>query len=87
MISINLYKLKINHPKRELIVFKSPQLKCDLSGLTVNVGERMITQSSKVRDMGVIFDKFINFDDRITAICRSTHFHIRTKEKLGICYI
>ena len=36
----------------------------------------MITQSSKVRDLGVIFDKFLNFDDHITAICRSTPFHI-----------
>ena len=29
-------KLKINDP--EFIVFRSPQLKCDLSGLSVNVG-------------------------------------------------
>ena len=52
-------------------MFRSPQLKCDLSGLSVNVGESMITQ---VRDLGVIFDQFLNFDDHITAICRSTHF-------------
>ena len=44
----------------------------DLSGLSVNVGESMITQSSKVRDLGVIFEQFLNFDDHITAICRST---------------
>ena len=61
-------------------MFRSPQLKCDLSGLSVNVGESMITQSTKVRDLGVIFDQFLNFDNHIsiiTAICRSTHFHIR----------
>ena len=28
-------------------------------------------------DLGVIFGKFFNFGDHITAICRSTHFHIR----------
>ena len=61
----------------EFIVFRSPQLKSDLSGLSVNVGESMLTQSSMVRDLGVIFDQFLNFDDHITAICRSTHFHIR----------
>ena len=49
-------KLKINDSKTEFIVFRSPQLKCDLSGLSVNVGESMITQSSKVRDLGVIYD-------------------------------
>ena len=54
-------------------MFKSPQLKCDLSGLSVNVGECMISQSSKVRDLGVIFDQFLNLDDHITAIC--THIY------------
>ena len=39
-----------------IIVFKSPQLRCDLSGLSVNVGESQITQSLKVRDLGVTFD-------------------------------
>ena len=75
-------KLKIYDSKTEFIVFRSPQLKCDLSGLSVNVGESMITQSSKVRDLGVIFDQFLNFDNHITAICRSTHFHIRNIGKI-----
>ena len=63
--------------KTEFIVFRSSQLKCDLSGLAVNVGESMITQSSKLRNLGVIFNQFLNSDDHITAICRSTHVHIR----------
>ena len=72
-------KLKINDSKTEFIVFRSPQLKCNLSGLSVNVGESMITLSSKVRDLEVIF---LNFDDHIPAICRSTHFHIRNIGKI-----
>ena len=43
-------KLKINHSKTEFIAFISPQLRCDLSGLSVNVGESQMTQSLKVRD-------------------------------------
>ena len=43
----------------------------------MNVGESQITQSLKVRDLGVTFDQFLNFDDHITAICISTYFHIR----------
>ena len=54
--------------RKQIFLFRSPQLKCDLSGLSVNVGESMITQSSKVRDLGVIFDQFLNFDNHITAI-------------------
>ena len=75
-------KLKINDSKTEFIVFRSPQLRCDLSGLSVNVGESQITQALKVRDLGVTFDQFLNFDDHITAICRSTYFHIRNIGKI-----
>ena len=39
-------KLKINDLKTEFIVFRSLQLRCDLSGLSVNV----VMQSLKVRD-------------------------------------
>ena len=58
-------KLKINDFKTEFIVLKSPQLKCDISGLSVDVGESMITQSSKVRHLAVIFDQFLQFYDHI----------------------
>ena len=75
-------KLKINDSKTDFIVFRSPQLKYYLSGLPVNVGESMITQSSKVRDLGIIFDQFLNFDDHNTVMCRSTHFHIRNTGKI-----
>ena len=68
-------KLTINDSKTEFIVFRSPQLKCDLSDLSLNVGESMIAQSSNVKDLRVIIDQFLNFDYHITAIRRSTHFH------------
>ena len=75
-------KLKINDSKTEFIVFRSPQLRCDLSGLSVNVGKSQIMQSLKVRDLGVTFDQFLNFDDHITAICRNTYFQIRNIGKI-----
>ena len=56
-------KLKINDSKTEFIVFRSPQAKQDLSDLSVSVGDCVIAQSSKVRDLGIIFDQFLNFDD------------------------
>ena len=65
---MNNSQLKINDSKTEFIVFRSPQLRCDLSGLPVNVGESQITQSLKVRDLGVTFDQFLNFDDHIRNI-------------------
>ena len=74
-------KLKINYSKTEFMVFRSPRLRCDLSGLSVNVGESQITQSLKGRDLGVTFDIYL-FDDHITAICRSTYFYIRNIGKI-----
>ena len=56
-------------------MFRSPQLRCNLSGLSVNVDERQITQSLKVRD-------FFKIDDHITTIWRSTYFHIRNIGKI-----
>ena len=52
-------KLKINDSKTEFIVFRSPQFRCNLSGVSVNVGESQIMQS---------FDHFLNFDNHSTAI-------------------
>ena len=75
-------KLKINDSKTEFIVFRSPQAKQDLSSLSVSVGDSVIAQSSKVRDLGVIFDQFLNFDDYISSVCRSTHFHLRNIGKI-----
>ena len=43
--------LKVIDSKTKFIAFISPQLRCDLSGLSVNVSESQITQSLKVRDL------------------------------------
>ena len=60
-------KLKINDSKTEFVVFTSPQAKQDLSDLSVSVGDSVIAQSSKLRDLGVIFDQILNFDDYISV--------------------
>ena len=36
-----------------------------------------IKPSEKVRDLGVILDQTLSFDDHISTICQSAHFHIR----------
>ena len=73
-----LNKLKINDAKTEFIVFnRSPMLKNDLSDLSVIVGGNIIKPSEKVRDLGVILDQTLSFDDHISTSCQSAHFHIR----------
>ena len=51
-----------------------------MNGLIVNVGDRQIVPYVKVRNLGVIFD--LTFDDHISAICQSVHFHIRSIGKV-----
>ena len=36
-----------------------------------------MSPSSKVRDLGVVFDQYLTFHDHVSGICKSTHFHLR----------
>ena len=49
-------KLKIIESKTEFIIFRSPLLKQNLSDLSVSVGDIQVSPSSKVRDLGVVFE-------------------------------
>ena len=70
-------KLNINDSKTEFIVFRFLQAKQDLSGLSVSVHVRDSVSIIESKKSGVIFDQFLNFDDYISCVCRSTHFHLR----------
>ena len=70
-------KLKINDSKIECIIFRSPQCKASISGVSVSVGDSNILPSPKVRDLGVIFDECLTLDAHISDICRRAHFHLR----------
>ena len=77
-----LNKLKINDAKTEFIIFSLPHMEHDFNVLSVNVGDSQIVPSVKVRNLGVIFDQSLSFDDHISAICQSVHFHIRSIGKV-----
>ena len=70
-------KFQINASKTEFIIFRSPLLKLNLSDLSVSIGDMQVSPSSKVRDLGVVFDKYLTFHDHISGICESTHFNLR----------
>ena len=57
--------------------FRSPQANQDLSGVSVGVGNNIIQQSSKVRDLGVIFYLLLSFDYHSCSVYWSTHFYLR----------
>ena len=70
-------KLKIKDSKTEFIIFRSPLLKTDFSGVSISVGDSQISSSPKVRDLGIIFDNCLSLDAHISNVCRSTHFYLR----------
>ena len=70
-------QLYISFKCKEFIIFRSPLLKQNLSDLSVSVGNMQVSPSSKVRDLGVVFDQYLTFHDHISGICKSTHFHLR----------
>ena len=45
--------LKINDSKTEVILFRSPLLNTDLSGVSLSVGDSQMSSLSKVCDLGV----------------------------------
>ena len=77
-------KLKINDSKTEFIIFRSPQCKASISGVSVSVGNSSILPSPKVRDLGVIFDECLTLDAHISNICRRAHFHLRNIGRIRI---
>ena len=74
---MNKNQLNINDSKTEFIFFRSPLLKLNLSDLSVSVGDMQVSPSSKVRDIGIVFDQYLTFHDHISSICKYTHFHLR----------
>ena len=79
-------KLKINDSKTEFIVFRYPQLRCNLSSMSVNVGKSQIMQSLKVGDLGVTFDQFLNLMIILLLYVEAHILILETLEKLGIYY-
>ena len=75
-------KFKINDSNTEFVIFQCPLLKQNLSDLSISVGDSQVFPSSKVRDLGVVFDQYLTFHDHINGICRSTHFHLRSIGKI-----
>ena len=68
-------KYNNNDSKTEFIIVRSPLLKQNLSDLSISVGDTQVSPSSKVRNLGVVFDQYLTFYDHISGICKSTHFH------------
>ena len=61
------HKLKINDSITEFLIIRSQFSKVTLPKLTVTVADTEISSSDKARNLGVMFDSFMNLER--LAIC------------------
>lgn len=75
-------RLKLNDDKSDVIYIASPHYLKSLSTPGIKVGDARIPPSDKVKNLGVIFDKYLNMESHITTVCRSAYFHLKNIRSL-----
>ena len=78
-------KLKLNDDKTEVIYISSRYYQKILKPARFSVDEVIIEPSHAVRNIGVIFDNIMSMENQVTAICQSTHFHLRNIGRIRKC--
>ena len=81
------HKLKNNDSKTGFLITRSQFSKVAIPNLTVTVGDTEISSSDKARNLGVIFDSFMNLKPHITQVCRVAYMHLSNVRKIrNMCY-
>ena len=75
-------KLKMNDNKTEFLVLTSSTLKRCHDDLYISVGDSCISSSVNVKNLGIVFDKFLNADAHISYVCKSVYYHLRNIGKI-----
>ena len=72
----------MNDSITEFLIIRSQFSKVGTSNLTVTVGDAEISSSDKARNLGVIFDSFMNLEPHITQVCRVAYMHFSNVRKI-----
>ena len=70
------HNLLINDNKTELIVIGSQYQLNKIDNIQIRVGNCIINPSLKVKNLGVIFDQNLNFNEHINEICRKSLYQL-----------
>ena len=73
--------LKMNRDKTELLVLNGRQRPLP-SLTTISVCDEEINQSTKARNVGVIYDSSMSMENHIMAICKAAFFHLRNISRI-----
>ena len=74
-------KLKMNNEKTKVIVISSAYRPCPfIDGLRVS--GQMVVCSSMVKNIGVLFDKYLTVGPHVSSICKAAFFHTRNQGRI-----
>ena len=71
-------KLKLNNEKSEFFVAASTLNAKKIDSLSLRIGDDVIQQSSKIRNLGVILDTTLSMSDHVRTIVKNVNFHLRS---------
>ncbi len=69
--------LKLNSDKTEVILIGSKAVVSKLSGQLMDLDGDLIMPSTKVRNLGVLIDSTLSFNDHIGKVVKTAFFHLR----------
>ena len=74
--------LPLNADKTELLVVGPAKYEHQYENLSVNIDDCIISESSTVKNLGVIFDSHLTFRSHIKAITKTAFFHLSNIAKI-----
>ena len=77
-------ELKMNDGKTECMLIGTRQQLCKVHFTHISVGEKQITPSFNIRNLGVVMDTSLTFHEQINKVCKISFyflFHIRKIRK------
>lgn len=69
--------LKLNGTKSEVLLVGTPAAVCNGRNFSLHLDNSVISPSSQVRNLGVLFDPYLTLDAHIKSISKSAFFHLR----------
>ena len=70
-------KLKLNSDKTEVIILSSAFNRHTPDLSNVLIGDSPVILATTVRNLGVVFDRYLTMDAHITKMCSTAYYHLR----------
>ena len=76
-IWMNVNKLKLNDSKTEVMLCSNPQNVDQDLDFKLEINGNDINSSSKIKNLGVMFDEDLSMSSQVSNICQKTYFQLR----------